>query len=505
MPQSNAHRQSLWNNRIAEAPCCAGLRLVVFMSGLRRSIKWTYLASSSTAMMQIVFLAILARIISPEAFGLVAMGSMVVRFGSYFAQLGIGQALVQRHELRSDHRSAGYIASAVLGVSFSAACWFIAPLVGSIFNSREVVDVLRVLCLSFALTGLFITPNAICRREMRFKEIAIVEMIAYAVGYGSGLLYALNGGGVNALILAALVQSAVLAVGFNILVRPGRLPFPRWKPFRELFEFGGGVSVISVLEYISENLDTLAVGRFAGAASLGVYSRGTSLVKLPMLYLSTSLSRVLMPVLSRLQHDRPRAGRAYLRVLEIVSAVGVPLAFGMSAAAEELVLTVLGVEWLDGAAVLRVGAFVVLLSVLDHFGGVLLESAGILWFKGLMRGLQITVAGCLLLIFRDLSIPWFAIAMLLAELVQFIGLTFFVVKRFALPVRSIARMYTARLADGVATFTLLLVSSIAGSWLNMPAPLVLLVQGSVGAAFLFYVVRVRGDGRLLANARRPLD
>src|SRR5665647_1705968 len=250
--------------------------------------KWTYLSTVVSFVMQLVLTAILARLLAPAAFGLIAMAWLVLRFGQYFAQMGIGQAIVQRQEISRAHIAAGFWSSVAVGAVFSLAVWVAAPLASVLFESPQLVPVLRAMGLTFALSGTSAAAGALLRRQMRFRGMAIADMAAYAAGYGVvGVTLALSGWGVWSLVAASLGQAAVVTVAYNALARPSVVPVLNWRPYRDLLGFGSLVSVISFLEFVNANLDTLAVGRIAGPTSLGYYSRALSLTGLPLVYMGT--------------------------------------------------------------------------------------------------------------------------------------------------------------------------------------------------------------------------
>src|SRR5665647_3263349 len=291
--------------------------------------KWTYLSTVVSFVMQLVLTAILARLLAPAAFGLIAMAWLVLRFGQYFAQMGIGQAIVQRQEISRAHIAAGFWSSVAVGAVFSLAVWVAAPLASVLFESPQLVPVLRAMGLTFALSGTSAAAGALLRRQMRFRGMAIADMAAYAAGYGVvGVTLALSGWGVWSLVAASLGQAAVVTVAYNALARPSVVPVLNWRPYRDLLGFGSLVSVISFLEFVNANLDTLAVGRIAGPTSLGYYSRALSLTGLPLVYMGTSLSRVLFPSFSKIQAETARLGRAYLSVITVFAGVGLPIALG---------------------------------------------------------------------------------------------------------------------------------------------------------------------------------
>ena len=150
------------------------------MSGLR----WSYLGAGVNAVFQLVFTAILARLLDPDAFGLVAMAMVILSFGQYFSQMGVGRALVQRDEITDVDIRVAFTSSALLGTGFTVLFWFAAPLATLLFPDEQVVPILRALSLSFLITGLSITALALLQRHLRYRAVALIEMAAYAIGYG---------------------------------------------------------------------------------------------------------------------------------------------------------------------------------------------------------------------------------------------------------------------------------------------------------------------------------
>lgn len=446
--------------------------------------KWTYLSTFITAALQIVVTAVLARLLAPEAFGLVAMAALVLRFGQYFAQMGVGQAIVQRAELEPDHASAGFWSSVVIGTVFSGAAWLLAPLASRAFGNVELIPILRWMSLSFVISGTSTTSFALLRRAMRFKGIAVTEIVAYVIGYGGALVLASTGAGVWALVFAGLCQTAVASVLYNVLARPILLPVTRWQPYGELLGFGTTVSFISFLEFLNLNLDTIAVGRLAGATQLGFYNRALSLTGLPMHYLSTSLSRVLLPSFSRIQEDKARLGGAYLALVTVVAGVGLPIAFGMSAASTEIVMVLLGDRWVASIPVMRIVAVASAAGLLSHFGGVLLEATAHLREKIVLRVVQLAGFAALLLALSGLGLRGYALAFALSETAQLLAQSVVLCGVMSLRARDVISAYAPGLVGGGAAAVLLYGESVLGGRVAAPAALVLVGQVLSGIIML---------------------
>ncbi|MBA4376704.1 MAG: hypothetical protein C0401_11105 [Anaerolinea sp.] len=382
-----------------------------------RGLQWSYIDTIISAILQIGYTAIMARLLSPADFGLVAMGGVVLRFGSYFAQMGVGSALVQKKELAEEEIRAAFTSNVILGLLGYGLVWIAAPLVTYIFNNPALVSIVRTMALSFVLTGLSTTALSLLRRNLKFRSIAIIDIISFIAGYGcGGIILAFAGFGVWSLVAAALSQNALLAILAFLLTRHSLSFVYNWKYFGRLYSFGGRVSIISFMESISSNLDTLAIGHFVGEASLGIYNRAFMLVNLPMQYLVTSFSRVLMPSYSKIQSDIPRLRKNYLSSVMFVGSILIPVCWGIAAASREIVLLVLGEKWSAAIPLLRILAFATPLSLLSHLAGSLLEAKAELNVKILIQSVYIVFLSALFFFLSNLGVIGFAIAVVIGEL-----------------------------------------------------------------------------------------
>jgi lipopolysaccharide exporter len=468
--------------------------------------KWTYVAVVSTAALQIVFTAVLARLLGPSAFGLMAMAALALRFGQYFAQMGLGQALVQAKEIDRNDIGVGFTVSTLLGVGFYGLFWVIAPGVSAFFRSPDLTPVMRTMSLTFVLAGASVTSLSLLRRDLRFKAISITDMLSYVLGYGSvGVVLALRGFGVWSLVWASLGQSLMCLVGYYAASRhPLRfaLRSPRMRP---LLGFGSKVSVLGVLEFLASNLDTIAVGRFLGDVMLGFYSRALSIANLPVQYLSTSLSRVLLPSLARIQDDEEKLKRVYLAAIMLFGATAVPIAAGVVGGARPIVLALLGPRWISSVDILRIVAIAAPLTVLTHFGEVVCEARAALNVKLVVRAAQLVVFSALLLGLGRFGVLGFATAFTLSETLM--HLAYVVVMRAQLGVRAgeYARAYTPAALFSVVVLTLVSGLAWVCARLGVPAVLTTFLLLLVGAAALGFLVLRTLQGCVWAEAKMWLD
>ncbi len=464
-------------------------------------LQWTYLQTAVHAAAQLVVAAVLARLLTPTAFGLVALAGLTLRFANYFSRAGITQAVIQRRDLTAAHVRAAFTASWVLGAVFAVVIWAAAPLAANIFDEPDLVPVLRLLGLTMVLYGLSATAESLLRRELRFRALAIVNVGAYLIGYaGVGIALALAGAGVYALVGAVLVSTAMGTVAKYAVARHPVLPTSSAPAYRAILGFGSRVSVISFLEFLGNHLDTLAVGRFAGAAPLGVYNRGYYLVSLPLYQLKTSLSKVLLPAFSSVQHDLPRLRHAYLSAMGAAAAAGIPIAAGIAVAARELVLTVLGPQWVDAIPVVPWLALAAANSLVGHFAGITAEAQAQLRAKFAVTASKVALLAGLLWLVQDASLV--AYAAVFAGAATYGQLAYVVVmsRTLQVPGMSIVRLYLPSVATGA-----LVATGIAGVRLPLvaleaPIPAILTVEIITGAIILLLCLR----SALLRQVRNDL-
>ena len=310
-------------------------------------LKWSALSTVALVVANLAYIAAVSRLLEPAEFGLMAMANLVVLFGQFFARMGLASALVQKTELSDDEVRAASTAGIVLGLVCMGVVWLLAPAVGGLFHTPEVAPVLRGLAVSFPFVGWSMTSLGLLRREMRFRELSVISIGAYVIGYlvvGVGL--AVLGAAVWSLVAATVASTLIQAVWQYTILRHPMRPVLRWRPYQTVCGYGTRLAVAHVLDFLGGNLDTFTVARIASPAMLGQYSRAYYLIFQPLAnYLSAALTSVAFAALSRVQEDSTRLRRGYLSMTWLSTLLVFPLCAGMAIAAPELVATVLGSQW----------------------------------------------------------------------------------------------------------------------------------------------------------------
>lgn len=342
-------------------------------------LAWSWVAIAITAAMQLIYTAVISRLLEPADFGLVAAALLGLRFVTYFSRFGLASAVVQRPTLDRQDISTAMRLSILFGVAAAAGAVAASPLLATVMREPSAAPVMRWMALGVLIGTIAGVPEALVRRTMRFQSLGAAQVFSYAFGYlGVGIVAAVQGWGVWSLVAASIAQAAAMLVLTCVISRPTvRSGFSR-PAARQMLSFGGTVAITGFLEFLTSSIDTIAVGRYVGTAGLGQYSRGTFLVGLPVEQATTATTRVLLPSLSRVQTDTERFSRAVLVIIRLLAfVVAVPVAM-ISAAAPSLVPLLLGDGWEAAAAVLPYVGAAYGLALLTHSVAIAAEARGAL-------------------------------------------------------------------------------------------------------------------------------
>ncbi|OKL38799.1 lipopolysaccharide biosynthesis protein [Pontibacter flavimaris] len=387
-------------------------------------LKWGTVSTIANAIMQIGYTSAMARLLAPETFGLVAIAGVIIRFGSYFAHLGLSQAIIQKEELTADNIRAAFTSSTLLGLLFMLLVWALAPMAALFFDngtfeSEAVIPIVRAMSLAFLIAGLSATATSLTERNMRFKELSIVETLSYVISYlGVGVLLAFLGYGVWSLVIATLTQATLVAVGAYFITRHNVLPLFKWESYKPLFSYGSKMSIISFLEFLSQDMATILIGKTLGPYSLGIYDRAHRLVNLPMYMLTRTISRVIFPSFSKLQAETEKLASAYISSTTLLATIIIPTCLGLLAAAPEVVYLLLGDQWGESIPVLQVLCLAIPLSFITMFAGIVCDAKAVLNIKIVLTLVFIAVITGFFFVFRQYGLVGFAFAILAGELVR---------------------------------------------------------------------------------------
>lgn len=289
--------------------------------------------------------AVLARLLQPADFGYLAMATVVTEFAALFSNFGFANVLIQRQRITRLQLETVFWASVALGALLAAAVFVASFFAGWLFDDPRVGELLRVLCLSFPVSGLAAYAWVVLARLMRFRTDFWIQITANATRAATAVALAYAGAGVWSLVAGALTGVAI-TVALSFVAVPF---WPRLRMNRaflaSIWKTSGGYFGNGFLYYVAMNVDLVLIGRSLGAAPLGFYQNARSLTDEIRARIAMPIQHVLFPAFSALQQDLLRFQQLVMRSGRLLAAVVVPIGFGVSANATELVLVLYGEQW----------------------------------------------------------------------------------------------------------------------------------------------------------------
>ncbi len=302
----------------------------------------------SKAVLQLIVLSILARYISAEEFGVVAITLMVMGFVKLLAEGGVGAAIIQHKDLQVEHIRSAFWLTMVLGVLFAGLIWVSAPFVIRFFRIPEALNIVRFSGAVFLVNAVGSIAVSLLSRAMAFKQLFRIKLASFIVGYGIvGVMCAIQGFGAWAILIALFVQGAIRSV-LVFLIKPHSIkPAFTVKALKEVLHFGGGLVLARVFQYSASRADYIVIGRLFGPSPLGLYERAFQIIQLPADYVGNVLGRVLFPAFSIIQEQKEKLRVVFYQAVSTVYIVLMPSMLMLIVLAPEVVGIILGPKWTD--------------------------------------------------------------------------------------------------------------------------------------------------------------
>ncbi|WP_370390809.1 lipopolysaccharide biosynthesis protein [uncultured Winogradskyella sp.] len=330
-----------------------------------------------SVIIQLTSTVVLARIISPDSYGIIGMVMAVIIFAGLFRDLGLSTATIQRKEINSNQISVLFWVNAAVGLGLSVLLAFCSPLVVWFYGKPELLWVTVVLGINIFLSSLGAQHAALLNRHMQFVKFNVAKISSALTYFIVALIGALYGMEYWALVLGAVAQTIVntALVWFFSGWIPG-LP-QRNTGSRDLIKYGLNLTGFEFVNYFSRNLDNVLIGKVIGAEVLGYYTRAYRLIMFPISNIRTPLAAVALPGLSSIQSEKLLFRSYYTQLLGILSVVTMPIAAFTFFAAEPIVLVVLGLDWLPVAPIMQWLAVAAFLQPVAGLFGVVLLALGL--------------------------------------------------------------------------------------------------------------------------------
>ncbi|MER8955101.1 lipopolysaccharide biosynthesis protein [Mesorhizobium sp. M0833] len=310
---------------------------------------------------QFLSVIVLARLLVPEDFGLVASVGPIVAFVGLLQNLGLQQAVVQRKDISTEQLNQVFWISALVGLGSAAMVACLAPAIAAFYGDQRMVGITIGSALPLLLGSLAAVPLALMNRHLRFGQLALNDVITAAAGLATTAIAAYAGLGYWSLVIGPAVSAVVaLAAAWQVA---------RWTPSRpdlkvdtDILSFGANLTGFNLANFFSRNLDNILIGKYSGAIELGYYDRAYKLLLFPLQNINQPLTRVMVPLLSRIHEDKARFRDIYVRTNWMLAAVTMPGIAALTLTSDQVVGLLFGERW---AAVAPIFAWLGIASLIQ--------------------------------------------------------------------------------------------------------------------------------------------
>jgi len=360
-----------------------------------RGLKWSSASRFGQQLLQFITLALLARLLAPEDFGLMASAMVVIGFINVFRDLGISAALIQKKEISDELFSSVFWLSLCAGGLLMIMLIILSSFIANFFNAEALVTILKVLSISFLFSGLSVVHQALLEKELKFKSIAKYELSATLIAAVTSITMALMNFGVWSLVVQNLIFTFTVSLLFwiNSSHKP-RFLF-KWVEIKSIANFSSNLAGFNILNYFVRNADYILIQKFLGEQQLGYYTLAYRLMLYPLKNISVVVTRVMFPVLSKIQDDNEKFRQAYLKVVNSIALLSFPLMLGLVAVSDNFVNVIFGAKWEPVITLIFILAPLGLLQSIYSPAGVIFQTKGRTdwWFRwGLLTGVLFIAA-----------------------------------------------------------------------------------------------------------------
>ena len=357
---------------IADLPQVDGLKRQTIRAGAARS-----LGQGSRALLRLGTIVVLARLLDPSDFGLVAMVTVVTGVFDIFGTGGLSAATIQRAEISDQQISTLFWVNIVIGILLALLCLAVAPLLDLFYEDSSTALVLVALAPTFIFNAAGVQHVALLQRRLRYTTLSSIEVGSELVSGVISIALALAGWSYWALVVGVLAAPLVITVGAWIAT--GWIP---GAPSREsdvssMLRFGGTITLNNLVVYVAYNLEKVLLGRYFGPDALGLYGRAYELINLPTRIINSAVGSVAFSALSRLQKDEARVRTYFLAGYSLVVSLTLPTTIVCAVLADDIILVVLGPKWQASAEIFRLLAPTILVFGMINPLAWLLQSSGL--------------------------------------------------------------------------------------------------------------------------------
>lgn len=334
---------------------------------------WSAVENVSNQLITFIIGIVLARLLSPEEFGLIGMITIFIGISQILINGGLSDALIRRKNISDSYYNTAFIFNAIISVLLYMALFFIAPYISNFYDRPILTDIIRLLSFTLILNAFTLVQKAQITKAINFKALAKVSLISTIISGFIAIILAYYDYGVWSLVWKNVIQSTItLLVFWKVSGWIPKFQFNKLA-FKDMFGFGSRLMILGLIDTAYQNMYFLIIGKYYSAADLGYYTRAETFKRLPSNTLVQIIQRVTYPVLSEIQDNVNSLKSAYRKILQttmLISILGMML---LSLIAEELTVVLMGEQWVKAGQYLKILCFAGVFYPLDALNSNILK------------------------------------------------------------------------------------------------------------------------------------
>lgn len=391
----------------------------------KKGLAWSMIERFATQGVQFLFGIILARLLSPDDYGIIAMPLVFLAIAQCIIDSGFSTALIRKPELTEDDLSTAFYFNIGIGILCYAVLFFSSPLIADFYHTPILSSLLKVTALAVLFNPLCAVQQAILTRKIDFKTQAIVSLSGAILSGIVGLSMAYNGFGVWSLVFQQVGGYLIRTILLWILGKWKPKRKWSWESFHYLWGFGSKMLGSGLLDTIYNNIYPIVIGKYFSAQDLGNYTRAQQFSSLPSSNVTGVLQRVTFPVLSSIQNEDERLAKNYRKILKLSAFLVFPMMLMLSAIANPLVRILLTDKWIGCVILLQIVCFQMMWYPIHAINLNLLTVKGRsdLYFR--LEILKKIVGVCILCITIPHGVAWMVCGGVLSSLISLVINTYY--------------------------------------------------------------------------------
>jgi PST family polysaccharide transporter len=383
-----------------------------------KGILWSALTFAAGKGITFLSTVILARLLTPDDFGLMALGLLAIAYIDTFGELGVGNVVIYRRDNLEENSSVAFTLGLLVNFSLMTIAFFIAPPVAAFFNEPRLIEILRALSLTLFISGLGTIHQARLNRELQFKKTFLPETGKTLAKAIVSITLAWMGWGVWSLVWGQIAANLTATALYWFSFRWWPRLTLKWEIVRQQLSYSSHLLLVEIMAIIRSNLDYVIIGRRFDTTSLGYYTMAYRVPELLIIFVCSAVSKALFPAFSSVQDRLETLQRGYLNTLRYMALYSVPVGVGMALVTSEFITVAYGGQWLPSIPIMQVLSLYAVMYSLAYHAGDIYKATGRPDILSKTSMLDVAIGAPLLWVGAGYGIFYVAVAHLLANTIM---------------------------------------------------------------------------------------